>query len=93
MNTTLEIKNINTVCYHTDVAALVPEYFTGQLEEALAETVERHLADCNECRERYLTLIRVQGEAQKGRLINSQNNGHRKRRGEVELANRKKRVR
>lgn len=59
---TVEV-NDGAVCASPALGTLVPDYFLDLLKESAAEEVEHHLGDCVECRERYLTLVRVRGEA------------------------------
>jgi hypothetical protein len=56
------------VCTNPDVGAQVPSYIVDLLEESMAEVVEAHLVECRDCKERYLTVLRVQAAARKSKL-------------------------
>src|SRR2546430_11722557 len=71
------------VCNRPALGARVADYFVDLLNESMAEAVESHLADCVECQERYLTLLRVQAAARKKRRERGKNNGRGKSDAEV----------
>lgn len=50
-------------CLAPEVGSLLPDYIVDLLDDATAEKIERHLVDCQFCKERYHTILRVRRNA------------------------------
>lgn len=53
----------DAVCFAPAVGADLPKYIASLLEDDAAFEVERHLAECDCCKKKYLLVLRVQREA------------------------------
>lgn len=53
------------VCSAPRVGAKVPDYILDLLDDAVAFEVEKHLAECVHCKEKYLTVLRARAAATK----------------------------
>lgn len=50
-------------CAAPELSAKVSDYIFDLLDDAVAFEVEKHLGGCNQCKEKYLTVLRVRAEA------------------------------
>lgn len=57
----------SATCIASVLGSLLPEYIVGLLDDAQGEQMERHLAECVRCKERYLTMLHVRREAMRRR--------------------------
>jgi hypothetical protein len=55
-------------CTYPAIGALLPEYIIESLEESIAEKVEGHLSECQHCRDRYVTVLKVRRAARRKRI-------------------------
>ena len=64
MTTTMQTPRVRmNVCTSPQAGELLPAYIVDQLDDAEAESVENHLNDCPQCKERYLIMLEARGEA------------------------------
>ncbi|HEY0725602.1 MAG TPA: zf-HC2 domain-containing protein [Pyrinomonadaceae bacterium] len=50
-------------CAAPELRTKVSDYIFDLLDDAVAFEVEKHLAGCTECKEKYLSVLRVRAEA------------------------------
>jgi len=50
-------------CAAPELSAKVSDYIFDLLDDAVAFEVEKHLGGCNQCKEKYLTVLRARAEA------------------------------
>jgi hypothetical protein len=62
-NTSQDTSRTSNFCSAPQVSAKVSDYIFDLLDDAVAFEVEKHLAGCNHCKEKYLTVLRVRAEA------------------------------
>lgn len=63
LNCTAE--QLYVACTNPVIQIQVFPYITDQLEDSAAEEVEDHLLECRHCREFFLIMLSIRGEAQK----------------------------
>ncbi len=57
------------LCSAPELSLKVSDYLFDQLDDAVAFEVEKHLAVCNHCKEKYHTVLRVRAEAMEKRGV------------------------
>jgi anti-sigma factor RsiW len=60
-----------TSCTESALGARVPDYILDLLNDEEAESVEKHLLECNDCRETYLAVIRIRETGRRRRVAGS----------------------
>ena len=50
-------------CIYPDTGEKLSDYLAGPLESVVAKEVEDHLLECLHCREFFLTVLSIRGEA------------------------------
>lgn len=58
-----------TTCTNPAQGSQLADYITNSLDDEAAFTVERHLAECGHCKQRYLTVLRVRESGRRKRLL------------------------
>jgi anti-sigma factor RsiW len=67
--------HIVAVCSCPALGCKLPDYIVDLLDDAEAYQVEQHLVECQGCKERYLTVLRIRGEALARREAVTADNG------------------
>lgn len=63
LNCTAE--QVDVTCTNPAIQEQVFAYITDKIEDSAAEEVEDHLLECRHCREFFLIMLSIRGEAQK----------------------------
>jgi hypothetical protein len=58
-------EQVCVACTNPTIEEQVFAYIADQLEDSVVEEVEDHLLECRHCREFFLIMLSVRGEAQK----------------------------
>lgn len=55
--------HVEDPCTCPEVGSLVPDYIVELLDDSTSVMVEEHLADCEYCKHRYVTVLRIRAAA------------------------------
>lgn len=63
-------------CIDPAVGSLLPDYIVDLLEETAAEEVDKHLINCQPCKETYLAILRIRYAPREPQTVQVNGNGH-----------------